>query len=1727
MRVMSRSARPLPGHGRARRVTTAVVAATSLALSAVPAVAGTSAATGASAATGVSVAGVAQAPLVAAAPADDFTAEVVKMINEERTKATILGRDKDGNTIDIPTPMKPLKVLDCTTQQAAKRFDPPFNWDRNANRDSPSIGQVQEACNLHAQSRGSMGPTGATSRDIVDGWMKSTRANVLGAYTHVGVACRDIGAAKGGWACEAIFSNPAQVGGLGPDQPVGQLPVLIFGDSYTAGNGVGDGAKNWRVGLPGGDPNTESLQSPRNQGQVMARMLADLTGRPYCSLLLDKGDPQCKEADNYVRVDDYSHSGSVTLAPTDEGGALVYPVEPPNFADLVEADAETARDSLHETKTLKQQIDQAEIDYKILPAGEDGQGGEDAMYPQGVIIVGIGGNDVAFPTIAEKVLIPQTAWSAVSARTALDNANDLLEPAMVRAQRQIERLIKNASPNSVILVQGYPYLANSDGSPPIKECLMDGEHVNLVNCAPFVGKGRWTSYQPASELRRFQTNAENRYQRMVRDLEPMATKYGVEVRFVPYAAATDGQAPYLSVSNAVLPGNMYGFSNPNRGITTAFEVGNEHDGYEWCSGIPGRCPHMQWIHPGGRLRAQEGGLLFQSLITSPLSTQRRAILGTSNINADNYIPRLTIPAGALPAGRVGEAYGVVFQAEGGTAPRFSVSGQLPSGLYLLSSGALSGTPSRAGDYTFTIRATNTINSVDRRDEATYTLHIDERAPEALPVLVPLLAPLASPTVGQDYSYTIEATGNPRPTFVVSEGDLPPGMYLHPDAGTIGGAPALPGDYSFTVTAYSTVAGQLQMVTAPFELSVVLPEPEPVPSVITSGAAPAGKVGEVYVFTVEAEGFPAPTFEITEGDLPPGLELDPSTGAITGTPTAVGEYVFTVTASNVVGSDSVELTIEVSEPDPVAPVIVSGAAPAGTVDVVYAFTVEATGYPLPTFAVTEGDLPPGLELDPVTGTITGVPTVVGEYTVTVTASNVVDGETQSDSVELVIEVSEPDPGPVVPVITLGAVPVGTVGAPYGFTVEAIGNPAPTFEVSEGDLPPGLALDPASGTIAGTPALPGQYTVTVTASNVIDGEARSDSVQFTLYVGLPEAGPVITSGAAPAGTVDVEYSFTVQATGNPAPTFAVTDGDLPTGLTLDVITGTIAGTPTTAGEYVVTITASNMVAGETRSDSVELTFVVGEAGAQEVPPVITVGVVPDGTVGAAYSFTVQATGSPAPTFAVTAGALPPGLVLDPVSGSITGTPTAVGEFTVTITASNTVAGQTRSDSVELTFVVGEAGAQEVPPVITVGVVPDGTVGAAYTFTVQATGSPAPTFAVTSGSLPDGLALDPVSGTITGVPSVAGEFTVTITASNTVAGQTRSDSVELTFVVGEAGAAEEPPVITVGPVPDGTVGAAYAFTVQATGSPVPTFTVTDGALPPGLVLDPVSGTIAGTPALPGQYTVTVTASNTVEGETRSDSVQITIHVGLGSPPEVPPVITVGTVPPGTVGTAYAFTVQATGSPAPTFAVTAGALPAGLVLDPVTGTITGVPSVAGEFTVTVTASNTVAGQARTDSAELTVVVYQAGAEVPPVITVGTVPAGTVGAAYAFTVQATGNPAPRFAVTSGSLPAGLVLDPVAGTITGVPSVAGEFEVTITASNTVAGQTRSDSARFTVRVDRAGDHPVITPDPTPSGTPGTVPGGPGRLPLTGAGAVGVIGLFAGLALLLGAVAVVVRRRTSS
>lgn len=327
--------------------------------------------------------------------------------------------------------------------------------------------------------------------------------------------------------------------------------------------------------------------------------------------------------------------------------------------------------------------------------------------------------------------------------------------------------------------------------------------------------------------------------------------------------------------------------------------------------------------------------------------------------------------------------------------------------------------------------------------------------------------------------------------------------------------------------------------------------------------------------------------------------------------------------------------------------------------------------------------------------------------------------------------------------------------------------------------------------------------------------------------------------PGGTTGVAYSQTITASGGTAPyTFAVTNGALPTGLTLNATTGVISGTPTTTGPFPFDITATD-ANGCTGVQTYNIDIAC---------PVITVNpaALPDGTVGVAYSQTVTGSGGTAPyTFAVTGSVLPPGLTLS-TAGLISGTPTTSGSFDFDITATDNN-GCTGVRTYTL----------DICPVITLDppTLPDGTVGTPYSVTVGASGGAAPyTFAVTSGTFPSGLSLNPTTGEISGTPSLAGTFNFQITATDSN-GCTGAHAY--TLIVNCPGMTVDPATL-----PDGQQGVAYSQTVTANGGTAPyVFAVTAGALPAGLTLDPNTGVISGTPSAIETATFTITAVDSLD--------------------------------------------------------------------------------------------------------------------------------------------------------------------------------------------------------------------------------------------------------------------------
>jgi hypothetical protein len=812
--------------------------------------------------------------------------------------------------------------------------------------------------------------------------------------------------------------------------------------------------------------------------------------------------------------------------------------------------------------------------------------------------------------------------------------------------------------------------------------------------------------------------------------------------------------------------------------------------------------------------------------------------------------------------------------------------------------------------------------------------------------------------------------------------------------------------------------------------------------ITTTALANGIVGTAYNQTVAVTGGGgALTFSLVAGSgvLPAGLSLNSGTGAITGTPTAVGTSNFTVkvTDSSIGGAQSTTkaLSITVNQ----APAITSANNVTFVVSTAGTFTVTTTGTPTPSLAET-GALPSGVTFTDNgngTGTLSGTPApgTAANYPIMFTATN---GVGTAATQNFTLTVGQPA------AITSAAGTTFTVGTAGTFAVTTTGFPKPSL-TETGALPGGVTfVDNGNGsaTLSGTPAANtgGTYPITVKAHNGIGTDAMQS---FTLTV---DQTPAITSANKTTFTVSTAGTFSVTASGFPTPAITET-GALPSGVTFvdnGNGTGTLAGVPApgTVGNYPITFTPSNGV-GSPASQSFTLT--VGQA------PAITSGTSTTFTVGAAGTFSVTTTGFPAPSLTET-GALPSGVTFvdnGNGTGTLAGTPAAnTGKtYSITFTASNGV-GSNATQSFTLTV--------DQAPAITSGNSATFSVGAAGTFTVTTSGFPAPSLTET-GTLPSGVTfVDNGNGTgkLSGTPAsgTAGSYPITFTASNGVGSNATQN---FTLTVNTA------PVITSANSTTFTVGAAGSFTVTTTGTPTPTLAET-GALPSGVTFvdnGNGTGTLSGTPAAgTGKtYAITFTATNAVGSNPQSFTLTV----------DQAPAITSANSTTFTVGTSSSFTVMTTGFPVSALTET-GALPSGVTFvdnGNGTGTLSGTPAsgTAAVYPLNFTANNGV-GTPAAQSFTLTV-------NTAPVITSGTSSTFTVGTPGTFTVTTTGSPTPTLTET-GSLPSGVTFtDNGNGTATlaGTPATnsGGTYSITIKATS-ASGNT---SQSFTLTVDEA---PVIT-----------------------------------------------------
>ena len=751
-------------------------------------------------------------------------------------------------------------------------------------------------------------------------------------------------------------------------------------------------------------------------------------------------------------------------------------------------------------------------------------------------------------------------------------------------------------------------------------------------------------------------------------------------------------------------------------------------------------------------------------------TDNRSQTATKNFTVTiSALPLAWSSNATLPAGKVADAYSTNLTVTSGRAPyTYALSNSmLPAGLALNpSTGLLSGTPTAAGNYSFTINASDSAvpkNTISR----TFTLAI---APYGMAISGP------ASISGQQYN-SISST-----QFLVSGGAgnytwstvpspaVPAALSINATTGLLSGnLIAAPGNYTLGVKVTDKIG---QSVTSNLTITILPGTPL---AWVTAANLPNAKVATPYSTTLQSTGgLGNYTYTLKTGSaLPLGLKLATHTimeehgfgfvGSqitvtnILGTPTTAGTYKFTLVARDSLGN-----TVDREFTLVVAPygmsiaenAVISGKRFTSITPVQLTVTGGTANYTWSANSTT------GLAINSSTGLLSGNLTAApGNYTL---IASVRDGRNQTATRNLTVSILQVDP---ITWVTNATLTPGKVAENYSanLTVKD-GTPPYNFALKTGStLPATLTLNATSGALRGTPATAGNFTFTLVAKD--SGNATTERA-FTLAVA--PYGMAITTEPPITGQMNQAFSYPFTVSGGIA-AYTWNATGAPTGLTMNATTGILSGTPTASGNFATSVRVTD---GKAQAVSRNYTISIVATAPLSISTPPNLGTI---DINKGYTTTLQAVGGRPPYTWTINGTTKPASVNLAANGTLTANSSSAltANFTVRVQDSSTPAANA-TQVMTLTY------RNPNQLAIATSSLPQGRANSEYSHQLAATGGAAPyQWTISAGTLPAGMVFSP-TGWLTGTPTVTANTTLTfeVTDSTTV-----KSSRQLQLVIGSA--------------------------------------------------------------------------------------------------------------------------------------------------------------------------------------------------------------------------------------------------------------------------------------------------------------------------------------------------------
>jgi fibro-slime domain-containing protein/RHS repeat-associated protein len=647
---------------------------------------------------------------------------------------------------------------------------------------------------------------------------------------------------------------------------------------------------------------------------------------------------------------------------------------------------------------------------------------------------------------------------------------------------------------------------------------------------------------------------------------------------------------------------------------------------------------------------------------------------------------------------------------------------------------------------------------------------------------------------------------------------------------------------------------------------------------------------------------------------------------------------------------------------------------------------------------------------------------------------------------------------------------TPEAPYTYQVQAVDSDGGAISYALLKGPLGMSINPQTGLVYWQPSRDqvGTYSVTVEA---LDANGATDTQTYTLTVSIASGPPTVKFASTPPTVVNPGDTYTYKPTVN-APagdplTFTLVSGPniSPTDqMTIDSQTGALTWTPQ-PGDYgqafLVTIQVNDNQGGK---DVQQFNLQVNDTANGQ--PKFNSTAITTASVGQLYAYQATATDTDNDPLTYDLPNYPAGMVINPNNGQIywVPTPNEAGSQNVIVRVQD---GRGGVDIQSFTIAVASA---DTPPIITSW--PSGTpqVGYQYEYAVLAQDAEHDPLTYSYSPAVSGMAFDAQRHNVLAwKPTVAGPVTVTVTVGDGRGG-TASQTFTLTAVAPQT---DQPPKITSTPRNTIAVGQSYYYQVMATDPDGDHLTYTLDTPIGNASLDPNTGFMTWTPtaALLGAHSLQLHVSDG-RGGTFTQPFTVTV---TSAPNDSPPAITSTPRLTGVVNEMYAYNAIATDPDNDVLVWSLTKAPAGLSVNPATGTLRWIPTTSqiGTFPVELKVADPYGGAATQDFS-----IIVRGTDTPPVITSTPPTTGGTTSAYSYNVQATdadGDPL-TYAITS-AYPAGMQFSTTTLNLLQWNSpVAGTYPLEIQVSDGYGGVATQDWT-LTVASGPADRPPTITSTP--------------------------------------------------